>query len=265
MACADPACPLQEGPQLWETETEIDKLRGEVQFLQHGLQLHKMHGCEECVKAVFVVTSERTGSTSILHMLNQIPGYDIKGGNHGLWKDIYAMNKERLGKWKGYKGSSLYAWHQHSGRNDSELDCSLRLMLLAEINPDPHARVVGFRDSMWSFDENLKDLELLLQVFPCAKVIMSFRKDLEAQLLSQSFALGDYQYFLTQQANEAMRSFAEQHSGRVFSMAMEDLNVTTFNRLLTFLGEERCRSVGVVHDNEGRHFATTSLAWPLTF
>ena len=30
-------------------------------------------------------------------------------------------------------------------RNGSELDCSLRLMLLAEINPDTHARVVGFR------------------------------------------------------------------------------------------------------------------------
>ena len=29
---------------------------------------------DECVKAVFVVTSGRTGSTSILHMLNQIPG-----------------------------------------------------------------------------------------------------------------------------------------------------------------------------------------------
>eukprot|EP00490_Sorites_sp_Unknown_P021296 CAMPEP_0114685362 /NCGR_PEP_ID=MMETSP0191-20121206/60366_1 /TAXON_ID=126664 /ORGANISM="Sorites sp." /LENGTH=49 /DNA_ID=CAMNT_0001969697 /DNA_START=1 /DNA_END=150 /DNA_ORIENTATION=+ len=41
---------------------------------------------------------------------------------------------------------------------------------------------------------------------------------------------------------------------------MEDLNVTTFNHLLTFLGEEHCTCVGVVHDNEGRHFSSTSLA-----
>eukprot|EP00435_Cladocopium_sp_Y103_P056366 s385_g19.t1 len=175
LARADPACPpIQEGPELRETEIET-ALGGEVQFLQHGVQLQKMHRCDECMRAVFVVTSGRTGSTSILHMLNQIPGYDIKGGNYGLWKDIYAMNKERLSKWKGYKGSSLYAWHQH-GRNSSELDCSLRLMLLGEINPDPDARVVGFRDSMWSFDENLKasrglekmrksDLALLLQAW----------------------------------------------------------------------------------------------------
>ena len=32
-----------------------------------------------------------------------------------------------------------------SSRNETEMECSMRLMLLGEINPDPHARVVGFR------------------------------------------------------------------------------------------------------------------------
>lgn len=32
-----------------------------------------------------------------------------------------------------------------STRNETEMECSMRLMLLGEINPDPHARVVGFR------------------------------------------------------------------------------------------------------------------------
>ena len=32
---------------------------------------------------------------------------------------VTSRPQERLAKWKGYKGSSLYAWHQHSGRRVS--------------------------------------------------------------------------------------------------------------------------------------------------
>eukprot|EP00913_Durusdinium_trenchii_P028122 g26366.t1 len=71
-----------------------------------------------------------------------------------------------------------------------------------------------------------QDLAKLLEVFPCAKVVMSYRKSLEDQLLSQSFALGDFQYFVTQQANQAMKSFAEAHRDRVYSLAMEDRPLT---------------------------------------
>lgn len=79
------------------------------------------------------------------------------GENYGLWADIYAMNKapaelkkscarkERESNWKTYRRSSLYAWHHSSGRDDTEMECSMRLMLLGEINPDLSARVVGFR------------------------------------------------------------------------------------------------------------------------
>jgi len=196
-------------------------------------------------------------------MLNQIPGYDIKGENYGLWKDIYAMNKERLAKWKTYRHSSLYAWHHSNSRNETEMECSMRLMLLGEINPDPHARVVGFRESMWGFDDNLKDLALLLKVFPCAKVIMSFRRDLEEQLLSQSSALGDYQYYVTEQANQAMETFAKKHQDKVFRLALEDLNVSSFNEVLRFLGEDKhCRCVGMIHDNEGDKDTPSTSAAP---
>ncbi|CAK9093817.1 unnamed protein product [Durusdinium trenchii] len=244
---------------LAQAEEVLEECR-HVELLQHAQQLQRRYSCSECVPALFVVTSSRTGSTTVLHMLNLIPGYDIKGENYGLWSDIYGMNKEREKNWKTYRRSSLYAWHHSSGRNDTELECSMRLMLLGEINPNPLARVVGFRESMWRFDENLEDLAKLLEVFPCAKVVMSYRKSLEDQLLSQSFALGDFQYFVTQQANQAMKSFAEAHRDRVYSLAMEDLDVEHFNKLLAFLGEDhRCEYVDVVHANEGRHFTLNTL------
>ena len=38
------------------------------------------------------------------------------------------------------------------------------------------------------------------------------------------FRLGDYQYHVTEEANEVMMSFAAQHRDRVFSLAMEALS-----------------------------------------
>ncbi|CAJ1334252.1 unnamed protein product, partial [Effrenium voratum] len=99
------------------------------------------------------------------------------------------------------------------------------------------------------FDNDLQDLELLLKVFPCAKVVLSYRKELEDQLLSQSYALGDFQWYVTVEANQAMENFAARHPEKTFSLALEDFGVERFNQLLGFLGEDACRYVRMLHDN----------------
>lgn len=207
----------------------------------------------DCTPAVFIVSSGRTGSTSILHMLNLIPGYDIKGGNMMLWPDVYDMNKVREEDFKIYQHSGLYAWHHANGRNETELMCSMKMMLLGELNPSEHARVIGYKAIKWRFEEDLKDLELLMEAFPCAKVILSKRRSIDDQLLSQGEVFGSMDYYATEHANKAMDKFAKHHSDRSFSLDLEDFDVEHFNTLLGFLGEDdKCRYVDVVHDNAGR-------------
>jgi len=43
---------------------------------------------EDSPAAVFVVATGRSGSTSLLRMLNDIPGYSLKGEDGGIWKRI---------------------------------------------------------------------------------------------------------------------------------------------------------------------------------
>ncbi|CAJ1393299.1 unnamed protein product, partial [Effrenium voratum] len=134
---------------LWRAASEDDESLSDVALLQQSLGLQRTRDSlcqrESCTPAVFIVTSGRTGSTTLMHMLNLIPGYDIKGENLNLASDIYDMHQERESDWKTYKSSTLYAWHHSNARNDSEIDCSMRMMVMAELNPDPNARVVGFR------------------------------------------------------------------------------------------------------------------------
>eukprot|EP00439_Symbiodinium_sp_Y106_P079126 s1207_g17.t2 len=174
------------------------------------MQGHSKGTSSDCTPAVFIVSSGRTGSTSILHMLNLIPGYDIKGGNMMLWPDVYDMNKVREADFKIYQHSGLYAWHHANGRNETELMCSMKMMLLGELNPSVHARVIGYKAIKWRFDEDLQDLELLMEAFPCAKVILSKRRNIDDQLLSQGEVFGSMDYFATEQANKALRQIQAQ-------------------------------------------------------
>jgi len=207
---------------------------------------------ESCIPAVFVVSNGRTGSTSIVHMLNLIPGYDIKGEMANMWGDIYAMHVARNNQWQNYGSSSLYAWSRSSaGRNDTELLCSLQMMVLGELNAHPEARVVGFKDVHWGFDIGLKDVDLLMEVFPCAKVILSYREDIEGQLRAKMKTLGDFDYYYDEMATKAIKKFASKSSERTFALALEDFSLERFNELLRFLGEDAdCEYVEMAHDTE---------------
>eukprot|EP00440_Ansanella_granifera_P064255 gb/GFBE01069663.1/.p1 GENE.gb/GFBE01069663.1/~~gb/GFBE01069663.1/.p1 ORF type:complete len:300 (+),score=53.60 gb/GFBE01069663.1/:1-900(+) len=221
-------------------------------------ELLKQRCSESCVPAVFVVSSGRAGSTSIMHMLNLIPGYDIKGENLRMWGSIYKMYAELDSNYRNFESSKLYAWRRSAERNRTEMLCGLRTMVLAELSPSAGARVVGFKEHRWSFDQDLKDLETLMEVFPCAKVVLNYREDLEQQLISQSRAFGDFDYHITDAANKALHKFASRHASRSFVLPLEQFSVERFNELLHFLGEDgHCRYITVVHDNDGLDFTQT--------
>ncbi|CAE7586692.1 Scn1a [Symbiodinium natans] len=154
----------------------------------------------------------------------------------------------------------------------------MKMMLLGELNPDPAARVIGFKVRRESrsyqvasrsqfakaepffcsrFDEELEaelmwrtiDQQLLARLL--VEVVLSKRRSIDDQLLSQAEAFGNFDYFATEQANKAMDSFARHHGSRVFSLDLEDFDVEHFNSLLHFLGEDdKCQYLDVVHDND---------------
>jgi len=215
--------------------------------------------CEQLAKqaAVFIVSAGRSGSTSILHMLNQIPGYDLHGHNGNVLSSLFEMYSTRDKDYKTYPGMSYYAWTRSSQRNTTMRLCSLQTLLHGELNPSPDARVIGFKETDWGFEKHLLDLDLLMQAFPNAKVIFSTRNSLEKQLESMRKAWGRSMYKELTEANKVMKKFSQSHAGRTYTLALEDFSVDNFNKLLVFLGEDNCEFKSVVHDNKGTTMTAT--------
>lgn len=221
-----------------------------------SIQAHLGDSCsDECIPAVFVVSSGRTGGTTIMHMLNLIPGFDLKGHNKGMLGSFLNLHEKLKSKYQSYKRSTLYSWVHSPIQNETEIRCALRMMVLGELNPQSKAHVVGYKETDWKFDSRLQDLSLLMDVFPCSKVVLSYRNDLEDQLLSMRAVYGEFNYFRVRDANQQMDQFAKQHPDRTFTFPLEDFSVGRFNDLLRFLGEDlNCHYVDVIRDNAGEDF-----------
>jgi len=235
------------------------------ELLQHRVDLdpvppsihaHLGDSCfDECIPAVFVVSSGRTGGATIMHMLNQIPGFDLKGHNTGMLGSFLKLHEALDSKYETYKSSTLYSWVHSPDRDKAAIRCALRMMVLGELNPQSKAHVVGYKEVDWQFDNRLRDLSFLMDVFPCSKIILSYRTDLEEQLLSMRAVYGEFNYFGVRDANRQIQKFAKQHPDRTFTLPLEEFSVGRFNDLLRFLGEDvKCHYVDVIRDNTGEDF-----------
>ncbi|CAJ1409152.1 unnamed protein product [Effrenium voratum] len=224
-------------------------LQKEVRF---SLTPESTWGCEErCVPAVWVVSAGRSGSTTVLEMLNQIPGYDIMGENQNMWAPLLRLFQKRQIASKNYRQNAEDMTYRHSlQRNMSELLCAYQLRVLGELNPS-NARAIGFKEIRWDFEGDLRDLELLMEVFPCSVALLSYRRDLEAEWESRLSSIGEFPEENLRIATAAMLRFhARQPAKRSFLMPLEEFSVDLFNQMLHFLGEN-CTFNEVLHDNSG--------------
>ncbi|CAK9082518.1 Uncharacterized protein SCF082_LOCUS39216, partial [Durusdinium trenchii] len=231
----------------------------DVLLLQKELRLDRSvsnEPCEErCVPAVWVVSAGRSGSTTLLEMLNQIPGYEIMGENQGMWGSLFDLAEQRKKMVKKYEASAEYLMYRQSEqRNMSQLRCAFQLRVLGEINPDSNAEVVGFKEIRWDFERGLGDLKLLMEVFPCSMALLSYRRNLKAEAQSRHESLGAFPESNLRRDNEAMLGLHRAMPKRTFLMAVEDFSVAFFNQMLDFLGKKDCRYTDVLHDNAGSSY-----------
>jgi len=214
----------------------------------------------DCFPAVFIVATGRSGSTSLLHMLNTIPGYKLKGENGGSWQLMYNLFRElqelRANSSKEQSGEPWLGIEE-----DVDLDEVLRgfrSLVLGELNPKTGARVTGFKEIRWDFDHKLADVELLLQAFPCSRVVLNYRMDTFYQAVDSQMvfpngnaATMDTQTHLYANENRVVYEFHDRFPDRTFKLPVENFTVEAFNDLLHWLGEdEECRYVAVAHSND---------------
>mmetsp|Transcript_13989 Transcript_13989/g.26120 ORF Transcript_13989/g.26120 Transcript_13989/m.26120 type:complete len:276 (-) Transcript_13989:67-894(-) len=207
--------------------------------------------CEDrCIPAVWVVSPGRSGSTTVLEMLNAIPGFELMGENENMWGTVYTLFSERRTAWENYRKKGQYmAWRQSEEMDWKDILCGYQLRVLAEMNPPDGVRVVGFKEIRWAWGEGLADLDLLLQVFPCSAAVLNYRMDLKAERESRTEAAGVFPSVRLDVATEAMLKFHKEHQTRSFLLPLENFSTDLFNNLLKFLGEDQCTFTDVLHDN----------------
>ncbi|KAL1527184.1 hypothetical protein AB1Y20_015863 [Prymnesium parvum] len=169
----------------------------------------KGDGCEALkrLRAVFIIALGRSGSSHLLHVLNSLPGYRISGETDNAWVHLGWFARARLAagisarSGAAKKPNHTYATLQrkpyHSPLpasvpslpetvSESDLLCSMRQLMLLLHNPQPHARVFGFKEIYSPFIRNLsligevfsQGVEFIRVLFPRAKFIFHYRQNL---------------------------------------------------------------------------------------
>lgn len=164
------------------------------------------------------------------------------------------------------QGKHLRAWVFNAASSRTAFLALYRDLLYASINwaVGPDVRMVGFKEVRWT-PQSLRDspqffhqkMALLLEVFPCSKLIINFRSDVDAQSKSDFWQRmqktpSDLKAVLAilKRANDELKAFTEQHPDNTFLFPTESLSdLQHLQRLINWLGYEECKVTAMPHAN----------------
>jgi hypothetical protein len=223
--------------------------------------------CDLCARNwLFVVSTGRAGSTTLLNMLNEIPSFMIAGENGG-----FAGNLLRL---KTGTARAEEAIRRHLPQNSSEqrrsawlrwnvsdqlgLKCAMQAYALAFLGVSaeslsPHS-VIGWKEIRYNSAE---ELHFMRDTFPCAKFIINTRRNIRAQQASgfETGFLRDRGSPWTKPQHLEARTTSVVHWAKqlppnaTFALPVEKFSLQSYNEMLAFLGVSGCQFVRVLHSN----------------
>jgi len=214
--------------------------------------------CNLCSrKWLFVVGTGRSGSTTLMNMIDVIPSYRIAGENSGAAAALFALHEaaettnrhnnfsRRKKRDRAAPSPSLTAWYQFSKVELGSRLCAMQayaLTMLGESGENGSNEVIGWKEIRYSKAE----LDFMRLLFPCAKFVVNIRRDTKAQTQSSFQKRTTFQMW--DRVNSMLLGWSKrQPRGTVHVFALEDFSLPNFDRLLRFLGEERCRYRSVIH------------------
>ena len=265
---------------------------------------------------VFVIATGRSGSTTALAMLNGVPGFYLAGEDRkqpvGLLRKAWhartfgdAANEaekkkneresvnagaaaphgralERIKAFHklgfGTSGPSIY---EPLGRAGAAGLCDAQRALKARLNlaaPPTDARALGFKHIRDVREYDGEDLNFLAALFPCARFVLTFRRDLEAQRHSgfrdKANDGGEREIEATEELRKETATLLawgrEQHNKkRVFEMELESVSLERYNALLTWLNVTDCRFTRLLAANQkggsSENDNVCECSWPIYY
>lgn len=244
--------------------------------------------CNLCANPhLFVVSvGGRTGSTTVLNMLNAIPHVRLAGENGGqieYLSDLYETAAHVLNKHNG----ELYCSspnneagdcgaYQRGSISPTNVLCDLQQYVndiavpVFPLLPKPEVSVRGFKDIRWTTET----IALLHTIFPCARVVYSVRNNNNDSAVIESYQK-DFHLSEADAATYAHEQVLLQDTVKVqhdadasggngwksFWLPLETMdNSTSFNALLNWMGVRNCHFTEVVYANN-QHIAGAAAGY----
>ncbi len=213
--------------------------------------------CNLCAYNVTIILATgRSGSTTMLGMINQLPNYDIGGEHRGQFNALFNMYQmleisyNFSSKSIGY-GSAYY----NRPQSKSQFFCWIQSWFVQnsgwKAKYDPRD-VHGFKEFRYNQTEVL---EFLYQVFPCAKYIINIRHDVVAQ--HQSKFLQKKDIVELELRKKVLLSFAKSHPKNCYVMAMEEFSdLQNWNTLFKWLDRGSCHAQDVIKSHWNQTYLT---------
>jgi len=206
---------------------------------------------------VFIVSTGRSGSTTLMEFLNAVPGIHISGENDGL---IHRLSELHMSM-KNITTKKAVAWKNTFDISDIEQD--MRNMVVHTINPPPNSKTIGFKEIRTRAET---DFIFTRHLFPCAKFIVNFREDVSSQSQSGFYkrmariegSVTSITDSLTK-SNEFLRSLVQKHQDYMLLATLEDFSIETFDRILIFLGFSDCRTLQIPYLNKQSYTSNNEL------
>ena len=221
---------------------------------------------------LFIAATGRSGSTSLLEMVNQLPGVYLEGENMGLFESLFTLKEDATKDLQEFHEDEIRA-RVHKGVGSfyrapgyvsptASLDAIAREFVEVYVlgakgsafrAREEKARLVGFKEIRF---KNAQELDYLIHLFPCAKVIINVRRDVVKQSASAEWQEGAS---ALQQRNDWYTDWHQRNAQRSFLIALEDFTVPNMNKLAAWLGFPSCRFVRIAHSNaHGGYYADST-------
>lgn len=200
---------------------------------------------------LFIWSTGRSGSTTLLDMVNLLPGVHLTGENRmtepamNLW-DSWYMRMARRSKGKSEDGAS-----QRNTLDFDKFRAALQAWFAAitplkAINNSASTKIIkGWKDVHFR-PENARFLQ---EVFPCSRFIFNIRSNVSQQALSGHFKNQVNPQTLQNRNEEIYALHSKIGPEASYLMALEDFSPTSFSNLFTWLGFPNCTPTKLIHSN----------------
>ncbi len=194
---------------------------------------------------VFILGTGRSGTTSILHMVNKLSNeVYLQGEPNQLIQNLRKLNDSIFSIPRNSSGA-YYAEEFDPQR----LYTSFRHVVKHEIGNMGDKRVVGFKEVTIL---RPMDLNFLYRLFPNAKFIINWRYDLDAQFKSRMKI-----HMKKPKTVNGLRQITEQLTNwsktiptrQVFLLPLEEFSLGRFNQMVEFLGFTGCSYNYILRNN----------------